>query len=122
MPKVLMGSVPPMYLIISLEQHCPPAQSVYLATGKILCVLVSVCVCLWFCIYLSDCLKHIQFSLPGCMIDFCLALLYKKIGSVNVYKPIAMATKAASKHLYTQLSPFFLDVGLAALPPVPKHS
>lgn len=63
------------------------------------------------------------------MIDFCLSLsplllslFYKKIGSVSVYKSIAMATKAASKHLHTQLSPFLRHLGLAALPPVPKHS
>lgn len=120
-----MGSVPSRYLIIFQEQHCPPAPEAIpghrrgrggLAVCE--CFFVRVCLAagLSLGLILSDCLLSISLPFPA------LSLFYKKIGSVSVYKSITMATKAASKHLTTQLYSFLRHLGFAVLPAFPKHS
>lgn len=114
-----MGSVPPMYLIIALEQHGPAAQSLYLAIGK-----VGICF-FCICLYLSGCLPEFL-SVLLCLLlwltsfspSFQFTILShfsKKIGSFSVYiKSVTMVTKAACKHLHSQLSPFLRHLGLCA--------
>lgn len=127
MPEALMGSVPPMYLIIAVEQHGSAAQSLYLAIGKVVSVssafaCICLAVCLSFCLFLSVCSYDWLLSLSPLHFP-TLSHFCKKIGSFSVYiKSITMATKAACKHLHSQLSPFLRHLGLSALSAVPKHS
>lgn len=121
-----MGSLPPMYLIISLEQHCLRSTKslpghrkgcvlVYFFAYICVAVILSLCLILsaWFYDWLLPFLSPSPHS--------SLSHIRRSDRSVFTSLSPYMAARAASKHLHTQLSPFLRHLGLSALLPVPKH-